>query len=112
MTKAQTWRSALLAGIAITVLAGTAFAQGFMPWSDILKKAMADHPGMTMEMMHDFATREKQFTGFEPWMISHFKEVDADHDGSITMAEMHAWMDAHKMSDKQLTDAWYEPARK
>ena len=112
MTKLKTLRSALMAGVAIAVLAGTAFAQGFMPWDDILTKAMAGHKGLTMEMTHDFAQREKQFAGFEPWMISHFNEVDTDHDGSISMEEMHAWMDAHKMSGKELSDAWYGSARK
>jgi len=111
MTKLKTLRSALMAGIAIAVLAGSAFAQGFMPWDEILTKAMAGKQGVTMEMVHDFATREKQFTGFEPFMVNHFKEIDTDNDGDITMAEMHAWMDAHKMSGKELTAAWYEPAR-
>lgn len=103
---------AAVMAVAIAGLASAAFAQGFMPWEDILTKATAGQKGMTMEMMHDFATREKQFTGFEPFFVSHFNEIDTDHDGNVTMEEMHAWMDAHKMSSKELSAAWYEGARK
>jgi hypothetical protein len=93
---------------AAILFGGAAHAdEGFMPWSDVIKKAMADHPGLTMDAMHDFATREKQFVGFEPWMKANFKDVDANKDGMITMDEMHVWMTAHKMTDSALTKNWY-----
>jgi hypothetical protein len=83
----------------------------FLSWSDIIKRAMADYPGLTMEMAHAFAAREKQFAGFAPWMDAHFDDGDTNDDGMVTMVEMRAWVDVHHMSDADLSKAWYEQAR-
>ncbi len=103
---------AAVMAVAIAGLAGAAIAQGFMPWEETLTKAMAGKKGMTMEMMHDYASHEKDAAGFEPFFVSHFKEIDTDNDGDVTMEEMHAWMDLKKMSGKQLEEAWYKRAQK
>jgi len=95
---------------AALMLSGAAFAQG-QSWADVVSQAMAGQKGLTMDMVHSYAEREKQFVGFSPWMDAHFTEIDVNADGMITMDEMHVWMKKNNMSDDQLTKAWYEQGR-
>ena len=95
---------------AAMLLSGAAFAQS-QTWADVVSQAMAGHEGLTMEMVHSYADREKQFAGFRPWMDAHFTEIDVNADGMVTMDEMHVWMEKHNMTDAQLTKAWYEQGR-
>lgn len=108
-----TFASRVLGGTllaAALTLSAAAFAQD-KSWADVVSQAMGKHSGLTMEMVHSYAEREKQFAGFRPWMDVHFEEIDVNDDGLVTMDEMHVWMEKNNMTDAQLTRAWYETAR-
>ena len=108
-----TYASRVLGGMflaAAMMLSAAAYAQT-QSWADIVSQAMSGHEGLTMDMVHSYADREKQFAGFRPWMDAHFTEIDVNADGMVTMDEMHVWMEKNNMTDAQLTKAWYEQAR-
>jgi len=108
-------RNAFFAGLAaalIAAFAGTASAQGFMPWEDVVKMA-AKHNGMvSMEDATAFSEREKQFAGFAPWVAENMKILDINHDGMVSMDEVKAWMIEHHMSNGDMIKIWYREVQK
>ena len=115
MTTKHVLRTAIfaLAVATFTTFAGGAFAA--MPadfnWQNIIMGA-AKHKGMvTMEDATAYSAREKQFAGFAPWIAENMKILDTNHDGMVDMDEMHAYMDAHHMTNEDLYKAWYRQAQ-
>ncbi|MGB8273866.1 MAG: hypothetical protein WCF16_01185 [Alphaproteobacteria bacterium] len=93
-------------GAAALFGAGTAFA---LTWDEVITMATEKgKPGVSMEMAHDFSTRDKQFAGFAPWVDQYLAEIDTDGDHMISMAEMKKWMIEHKMSNDDLVKVWYK----
>ncbi len=93
--------SILLAGII-----SSAHAEGFMPWSDIMKMADANNDQVLTPkevMTFEFAT---QYPGFQPFVASHFMQLDADHDGTITFEEFRSRMTTIDMDDKEMDEAF------
>jgi hypothetical protein len=95
----------------VTAFAGAAFA-GDLTWESVVSKA-AKHQGMvTMEDATSFSDREKQFSGFAPWIAENMKILDTDHDGMVSMDEIKVWMYMHHMSNDDMIKIWYREAQK
>lgn len=87
---------------------------GFMPWTtwrqDIWNAYDSNKDGgLSMdevkEMNHVLG---EDFNGFQPWMTDHFAELDTNKDGIVHQNELHAMMEAHKYTDKQMVNEWYK----
>ena len=72
--------------------AGFANADGFMPWTDAVAKADANGDGGVS--MEEAKTHKlgQDFVGFQPFMVDHFADLDANKDGMVTVDEMKAMM--------------------
>ncbi len=85
-------------------------AQGFMPWTDVLKMADTDGDGMVnpKEVMY-FEAADRHY-GFQPFMADHFKDFDTDKDGMVSMEEAKAGMKALEMSDEDMSRMFHQKA--
>ena len=86
-----------------------AFAQGFMPWTDVMMMADTDHDGMTsMEEVKTFNAAD-HFIGFQPFMIDHYKDLDINKDGMVSMAEVKMFAkNQMKWSDPEISKMFYK----
>jgi hypothetical protein len=84
-------------------------AEGFMPWTDVIKMANANRDvGVTMAEATALSEREQQFSGFAPWVEQYLPKIDTNGDFMISMEEMERWMIANHVTDKELVKAWYK----
>lgn len=87
---------------------GVAAADGFMPWTDVLKMYDANKDGgVSMEESQDHKLGE-DFVGFNPFMKDHFAELDANADGTVTQEELSAMMQTKKWEDKDMVNQFYK----
>lgn len=92
----------------LVAFSGAAAAQGFMPWTDIMRGADRDGSG-TVSMEEVAAYRlGSRFQGFQPWMSDHFAHLDTDGDGEVSVAEIEAGMHGMGMDGAGLSRAWTE----
>ncbi len=99
-----------IAVLALSLMAVTASvqAEGFMPWTDVMMMADADHDGaLTMNEVETFNDAE-HFIGFQPFMADHFSIYDTDADGKVTMAELKAGTLRDKMTDPEVSVAFFK----
>ncbi len=94
----------LLLGAAVNV----AGAAGFMPWTDVFAKFDANADGgVSMEEAKDRKLGES-FIGFQPFMVDHFKELDANGDGIVMQDELAAMKQTKAWADKQMVNQFYK----
>jgi len=107
MTTKHIVRATLMAMAAVVVMgfAGAASAAGFK-WEDVINAA-GKNGMVTMEQATAYSEREEQFAGFAPWMSEHMKDLDMNHDGMVSMDEMHTYMAERHMTNDDLYKAWY-----
>ncbi len=104
----QIFSKALVLAVACVIVL-PAFAQGFMPWTDVVMMADTNHDGMmTMEEVKKFNAAD-HFVGFQPFMIDHYKDLDTNNDGMVSMAEvkMFAKNQMH-WSDPEISEMFYK----
>ena len=66
----------------------TSYGGGFMPWTDLIIQVDEDGDGaMTMQEIERYK-EHKDITGFYPFMLNHFDELDANGDKMISMYEI------------------------
>lgn len=98
--------------ILITVLfAGAtqlAAAAGFMPWNDVLKMYDANTDGGVSMLEAKNIQLGGKFVGFQPFMVDHFAELDANKDGMISKEELRAMMTTKQWTDKQMVNQFYK----
>ncbi|MCC7410131.1 MAG: hypothetical protein IT495_00645 [Gammaproteobacteria bacterium] len=81
-------------------------AEGFMPWTDIMKGADMDADGMvSMDEVKDYQLGSR-FQGFQPWMSDHFAALDTDGDGQVSMKEIEDGMHGMGMDGNALSAEW------
>ena len=86
-----------------------AFAQGFMPWTDVMMMADTNHDGMTsMDEVKKFNVAD-HFIGFQPFMIDHYDDLDLNKDGMVSMAEVKMFAkNQMKWSDPEISKMFYK----
>jgi EF hand len=104
-----------LLAIALTFAAGTVAAEGetgFMPWTTWMKDVWAAYDmnkdgGLSMSEVTEMSRKlGEDMVGFQPWYMDHFAKLDTDKDGIVTAEELHAMMEADKMTDAEVVKAW------
>ena len=101
-------KTLLFVFLASLLVAGTASAQGFMPWTDVMMMADIDNDGsLSMDEVKKFNASD-HFVGFQPFMVDHFKDCDADKDGSVTMYEVKACSKGMGMTDEETSEVFYK----
>ncbi len=97
-------------GIAIVMAcaAGAAGAEGFMPWTDVVKMADGNADGMLTPTEVMYFKEAGEYPGFMPFMTDHFKGFDTDQDGMVSKAELDAAMQKYGMTDTQMSKAFLE----
>lgn len=94
--------------VALTLAATTVFAEGFMPWTEIMAKYDLNHDGgVSMEESRD-VTLAKDFPGFSPWFSDHFAKLDTNGDGMVDSVELAKMMKAEKHTDQDMANAFYK----
>jgi len=91
----------LLAGVIVG-----ASADGFAPWTDVMKMADTNNDQVlspTEVMEFQFA---QDYPGFQPFIATHFQQLDANGDGMITFEEAHAQMQVLGMQDDAMNKAF------
>jgi hypothetical protein len=83
-------------------------AEGFMPWTDVMKMADKNSDGMITPSEVMYFESSAHFVGFQPFMADHFKDFDADGDGMVSMDEASAGTDKLGMSDAATSKAFFE----
>ena len=96
--------------LGLVVTSSVCVAEGFMPWADVAKMYDDNNDGKvsTTEVKSMEHVLGKGFVGFQPWYSDHFAELDGDKDGTVSMDEMKAWMEAHKMSADDMSKGFYK----
>ena len=98
----------VITAIAMTLAAGVAHAEAFMPWTEVMAKYDLDHDGgVSMEEAknHELGSN---FVGFQPFMVDHFAELDANGDGIIDSTELAKMMHSQKWTDKDMVNQFYK----
>lgn len=97
----------LAAALLLTCTAVAAI--GFMPWHDTLAKADLDGDKKitATEVISFHAAAE--YPGFQPYMITHFADYDADNDGAVTEAEITSYLAEQKIDDDTMSQAFHTP---
>lgn len=97
-----------LIAAALSFAAGAASAQGFMPWTDVMKMYDANQDGgISMDEAKDHKLGES-FVGFQPFMVDHFAELDANGDSVVMQDELAAMMQSKQWTDKQMVNQFYK----
>jgi hypothetical protein len=99
-----------LIAAALVLVAGSsaASAEGFMPWTDVMKMYDANHDGViSMEEAKDHKLGE-QFPGFMPFFQDHFADLDTDHDGTVSEQELANMMHKMNWTDKEMVNQFYK----
>lgn len=95
------WRSSVLAGL-VAIPAGFACADGFMPWTDVLRMADEDADSrLSPSEILNFGERD-HYTGFQPFMADHFARFDFNGDGYLSFDECRKGMKQSGYSDEQV----------
>ena len=96
--------------VLITAGLSTAQADGFMPWTDIMK--MADENNDSMVSPNEVMTFKfaAQYPGFQPFIATHFMKFDANSDGMISADEFHSEMGTMRMTDDDMNAAFTKGA--
>lgn len=99
-----------LIAFATLLIANSAGAEGFMPWSDVARMYDDNNDGMVsaVEVSAMAHVLGKGFIGFQPWFTDHQAELDTNKDGQVSMDEMKAWMAAHQVSEADMSKAFYK----
>ena len=86
-----------------------AAAIGFMPWHETLAKADldGDRKVTASEVISFHAAADSP--GFQPYMVTHFADYDADNDGAVTQAEIKTYLAAHKIDHDTVSRAFHAP---
>lgn len=93
--------------IALLAMPFGAFAQGFMPWTDVMMEADTDGDGgVSMAEIKAFRLGSR-FQGFQPWMVDHFAELDLDGNGEISMYELKKGAMSMEMTDAEVSTGFY-----
>jgi len=100
-------RKSILTSVLLLPLAVSG-AEGFMPWTDVFAKADTDaDDALSLQEITDHPLG-KDFQGFQPWMRDHFAELDTDTNGVVTRSELEAGKARMKMTDEQLSRAFFK----
>jgi hypothetical protein len=103
--------------MALAVIASTAFAAGetgFMPFkqwrTDIWNAYDENKDGaLTMEEVKSMdRVLGQDFIGFQPFMVDHFAELDANGDGKVDQDELSKMMVAKEWTDKDMVNQFYK----
>jgi len=98
-----------IAVLGLGLLVGNvANAEGFMPWTDVMKMADTDKDGMLTPREVMYFEGSDSHVGFQPFMVDHFKDFDTDGDGMVSAAELAAAKDKLGMSDDDMSKAFFE----
>jgi hypothetical protein len=85
-----------------------AAAEGFMPWTDVMKMADSDKDGMLTPKEVMYFKSADTHSGFRPFMVDHFADFDTDGDGMVSEGEMKAAVERLGMSDADMSKAFFE----
>lgn len=99
---------AIIFGLAFFALAGTAQAEGFMPWTDVMIMADTNHDGaLDMQEVDNFS-EATTFIGFQPFIREQFKIYDTNHDGRLSMAELKMGTMKDELTDPEVSVAFFK----
>lgn len=96
--------------LASLLIAHTATADGFMPWSDVMRMYDDNNDGMVSgaEVSAMAHVLGKGFVGFQPWFTDHQAALDTNKDGMVSMDEAKAWMASHEVSEDDMSKGFYK----
>ncbi|MEM7540635.1 MAG: hypothetical protein AAF384_03505 [Pseudomonadota bacterium] len=95
--------------LALGVVAGASAQSGFMPWTDVVMMADTNDDGMMTEDEVKKFMAADHFVGFQPFMKDHFKNLDANGDGMVSMAEVKMFAkNQMQWSDPQISEMFYK----
>jgi len=83
-------------------LATAVGAEGFAPWTDVMKQADTDNDDRLSPSEVMYFENRDHYLGFQPFMAGHFPKFDFDGDGFLSFEECRKGMQMAGYSDEEV----------